>query len=141
MVFSLSFIFIYRRKRLIIKVLTVDGSNVGRDRIAEMLSGIIGVKHVGNAANSIDAVDLLNRLKPDAVTLDVRIPGESGIEVLKKIKRSQPSTIVVVLTNFPDEQYKKECYRFGVDYFFSKSDEFEKVVEVFNKLAGSNGKV
>ncbi len=106
-----------------------------------MLSGIIGVKHVGNAANSIDAVDLLNRLKPDAVTLDVRIPGESGIEVLKKIKRSQPSTIVVVLTNFPDEQYKKECYRFGVDYFFSKSDEFEKVVEVFNKLAGSNGKV
>jgi len=68
------------------KVLIVDDSNVVRDRIAEMLSRITGVEIVGNAANSIDALHLVNKLKPDAVTLDIRIPGESGIEVLKKIK-------------------------------------------------------
>jgi len=120
-----------------VKVLIIDDSNVVRDRIAEMLSCITGVEIVGEAANSIEAVNLVNKLKPDAVTLDIRIPGESGIEVLKKIKNKQPSTIVMMLTNFPHEQYKNKCYKFGGDYFFSKSDEFEKVEEVFNNLASN----
>ncbi len=122
------------------KVLIVDDSNVVRGRIVEMLSGIAGVEIVGEAANSIDAIHLVNKLKPDAVTLDIRIPGESGIEVLKKIKKSQPSTIVAVLTNFPEEQYKKKCYQLGGDYFFSKSDEFEKVEEVINNLVCEQAK-
>ncbi len=122
------------------KVLVVDDSDIVRERISEMLSGINNLEVVGTAANSIDALYLVNKLKPDVVTLDIRIPGESGIEVLKKIKSSQPSTIVMVLTNFPIEQYKNKCYELGGDYFFSKSDEFEKVEEVIAKLAGNNGR-
>jgi len=122
------------------KVLVVDDSDIVRERISVMLSGINNLEVVGTAANSIDALYLVNKLKPDAVTLDIRIPGESGIEVLKKIKSSQPSTIVMVLTNFPIEQYKNKCNGLGADYFFSKSDEFEKVEEVFETLAGSNGR-
>ena len=123
------------------KVLVVDDSDIVRERISVMLSGINNLEVVGTAANSIDALYLVNKLKPDAVTLDIRIPGESGIEVLKKIKSSQPSTIVMVLTNFPIEQFKNKCKELGADYFFSKSDEFEKVEEVFKKLAGNNGRV
>ncbi len=80
------------------KVLIVDDSNVVRDRIVEMLSGITGVEIAGEATNSIEAIHMVNKLKPDVVTLDIRIPGESGIEVLKKIKRTQPSTTVLVFT-------------------------------------------
>ena len=127
-------------KHLNMKVLVVDDSDIVRERISLMLSGINNLEVVGTAANSIDALYLVNKLKPDAVTLDIRIPGESGIEVLKKIKSSQPSTIVMVLTNFPIEQFKNKCKELGADYFFSKSDEFEKVEEVFETLAGSNGR-
>ena len=123
------------------KVLIVDDSLVVRERVSKMLSGIKNIKVVGEAADSINAIHLVDKLKPDAVTLDIRIPGEGGIEVLKKIKRSKPHVIVVVLTNFPNEQYKNKCYELGGDYFFSKSDEFEKVEEVFNNLAGNNSKV
>ncbi len=84
---------------------------------------------------------MVNKLKPDVVTLDIRIPGESGIEVLKKIKRTQPSTTVLVLTNYSQEQYKNKCCQLGGDYFFSKSEEFEKVEEVINNLANSTSKV
>jgi DNA-binding NarL/FixJ family response regulator len=102
-----------------------------------MLSGITGVEIAGEATNSIEAIHMVNKLKPDAVTLDIRIPGESGIEVLKKIKKTHSSIIVLVLTNFPQEQYRNKCYKLGGDYFFSKSDEFEKVEEVVSNLAGS----
>ncbi len=70
------------------KILIVDDSIVVRDRIVEMLSGITGVEIAGEATNSIEAIHMVNKLKPDVVTLDIRIPGESGIEVLKKIKKN-----------------------------------------------------
>ena len=119
------------------KVLIVDDSNIIRDRIAKMLSGIARVEIAGEASNSIEAIHMVNKLRPDVVTLDIRIPGESGIEVLKKIKKTHSSIIVLVLTNFPQEQYRNKCYKLGGDYFFSKSDEFEKVEEVVSNLAGS----
>jgi len=123
-----------------VKVLIVDDSNVVRDRIVEMLSGITGVEIAGEATNSIEAIHMVNKLKPDAVTLDIRIPGESGIEVLKKIKKTHSSIIVLMLTNYPQEQYKNKCYQLGGDYFFSKSDEFEKVEEVINNLTSEKAK-
>ena len=119
------------------KVLIVDDSNIIRDRIAKMLSGITRVEIAGEASNSIEAIHMVNKLRPDVVTLDIRIPGESGIEVLKKIKKTHSSIIVLVLTNFPQEQYRNKCYKLGGDYFFSKSDEFEKVEEIVSILAGN----
>ena len=119
------------------KVLIVDDSNIIRDRIAKMLSGIARVEIAGEASNSIEAIHMVNKLRPDVVTLDIRIPGESGIEVLKKIKKTHSSIIVLVLTNFPQEQYRNKCYQLGGDYFFSKSDEFEKVEEIVSILAGN----
>ena len=119
------------------KVLIVDDSNIIRDRIAKTLSGIDRVEIAGEASNSIEAIHMVNKLRPDVVTLDIRIPGESGIEVLKKIKKTHSSIIVLVLTNFPQEQYRNKCYKLGGDYFFSKSDEFEKVEEIVSILAGN----
>jgi len=119
-----------------VKVLIVDDSNIIRDRIAKMLSGIARVEIAGEASNSIEAIHMVNKLRPDVVTLDIRIPGESGIEVLKK-KKTHSSIIVLVLTNFPQEQYRNKCYQLGGDYFFSKSDEFEKVEEIVSILAGN----
>ena len=119
------------------KVLIVDDSNIIRDRIAKTLSGIARVEIAGEASNSIEAIHMVNKLRPDVVTLDIRIPGESGIEVLKKIKKTHSSIIVLVLTNFPQEQYRNKCYQLGGDYFFSKSDEFEKVEEIVSILAGN----
>jgi len=120
-----------------VKVLIVDDSNIIRDRIAKTLSGIARVEIAGEASNSIEAIHMVNKLRPDVVTLDIRIPGESGIEVLKKIKKTHSSIIVLVLTNFPQEQYRNKCYQLGGDYFFSKSDEFEKVEEIVSILAGN----
>ena len=116
------------------KVLIVDDSFVVRDRISEMLSGITGIEIVGDAANYITAIYMVNKLKPDIVTLDIRIPVENGIEVLKKIKRSHPSTIVVMLTNFPHEQYRAKCFKHGANYFLSKSDEFEKLSNILIEI-------
>ncbi|GAH19755.1 unnamed protein product, partial [marine sediment metagenome] len=68
---------------------------------------------------------------------DIRMPGGSGLEVLKSIQQKKLSMIKVLFTNYPLDQYKKKCFELGVDYFFDKSTEFEAVKKVVGDLANS----
>jgi len=117
------------------KVLIVDDSKVVRERLITMFSELKGVEVIGQAEDSAEAVEAIQKSKPEAVILDIRMPGGSGIDVLKRIKKEKPNLLVIMLTNYPYPQYRKKCMDAGADFFFDKSTEFEKVIEVFRNLA------
>lgn len=116
------------------KVLIVDDSALVRERLTTILSEVRGVQIVGEAKDSDGAKVGINKLKPNVVILDIRMPNGSGIEVLGKIKESQTPPVVIMLTNYPYPQYRKKCMEAGADFFFDKSTEFEKVAEVLKEL-------
>jgi DNA-binding NarL/FixJ family response regulator len=66
------------------------------------------------------------------------MPGGSGIDVLSKIKKDRSAPMVIVLTNYPYPQYRKKCMDCGADFFFDKSTEFGKVIEVIESMAGQS---
>ena len=99
-----------------------------------MLSEIEGVEIIGVAQDGIEATDRILELKPDVLILDIRMPLRSGIDVLRDIKKSAPTTKIIILTNYPYPQYRKRCMEEGAEFFFDKSTEFEKVPEVIRKL-------
>ena len=66
--------------------------------------------------------------------LDIRMPGGSGIDVLREIKKGNQPPLVMVLTNYPYPQYHRKYIDAGADFFFDKSTEFEKVTEVLKQL-------
>lgn len=111
-------------------VVIVDDSRILRERVVNLISELPGINVVGNVGNSIDAIKVVQKTKPDLVILDIRMPGESGIEVLKKIKKKKPEIKVIIFTNYPDEQYKFVSLKTGADYFFNKSDEFDELLNV-----------
>jgi DNA-binding NarL/FixJ family response regulator len=55
--------------------------------------------------------------------------------VLKKIEKRKGAPIVIILTNYPHSQYRKKCMDAGADFFFDKSGEFEKIVEVVSGIS------
>jgi len=116
------------------KVFIADDSAVVRERLKEMLSEIPEVKIIGQAEDGLQATNLITKLNPDVVILDIRMPRGNGIDVLQNIKKDNPSLIVIMLTNYPYAQYRKKCMAAGADYFFDKAIEFEKVTEVLEKL-------
>jgi len=116
------------------KIVIVDDSKMLRQRIIEMLSDIPGVEIAGEAENANEAIKIIEVVKPDILILDIRMPGGNGLEVLKSIQQKKLSMIKILFTNYPLDQYKKKCFELGADYFFDKSTEFEKVVEVVSKL-------
>jgi DNA-binding NarL/FixJ family response regulator len=118
----------------IMNVVLVDDSLLVRERVANIISEIPGVKVIGEAGNSREAIAVVRKTNPDVVMLDIKMPGESGLQVLKKLRNEFEELKIVMLTNYSDSQYKAECLMHGADYFLSKSDEFEKLPELFSKL-------
>ena len=99
-----------------------------------MLSEVPEVENVGQSGKPVEAIKSIQSLNPDVAILDIRMPGGSGIDVLKYIKKDNPDIIVIMLTNYPYPQYRKKCVERGADYFFDKSTEFEKVIDVLKQL-------
>lgn len=108
-------------------VYIVDDSQAVRERLIAMITETKGSILAGATGDPMEAVTAIRRLRPDAVILDIRMPGMSGIEVLRKIKSDRPSTVVIMLTNYPFAPYRRECAEAGADYFLHKSTEFEKI--------------
>ena len=116
------------------RVFIADDSAVLRERVIEMLSDLPGIEIIGHAQDVSEALTAINKLNPDVVILDIRMPGGSGIDVLQDIKKDKQAPVVIILTNYPYPQYRKKCLGLGADYFFDKSTEFEKVTELFRQL-------
>ena len=116
------------------KVYVVDDSELVRERLIDMLSDVEEVKIIGATGDPEEAMAEIPILNPHAVILDIRMPGKSGIEVLREIKKDEPSPVVIILTSYPYPQYQKECTDAGADYFLNKSTEFNKIAKVLKGL-------
>jgi DNA-binding NarL/FixJ family response regulator len=117
------------------RLFIADDSEILRLRLIDMLSEIEGVEIIGQAQNSLDAIESIEELNPHVVILDIRMPQVNGIKVLRAIKRNNHHLKVIIFTNYPYPQYRKRCLDLGADFFFDKSTEFEKLVDTVKYLA------
>lgn len=103
-----------------------------------LVSEIQVIRVVGSAGEAQEASEAILRLQPDVAILDVRLAGGTALDVLKGIGAERPNApVVIVLTNDADPRYCRACLKVGADFFFDKSLEFHKVVEVLHSLAAS----
>ncbi|HZM85639.1 MAG TPA: response regulator transcription factor [Blastocatellia bacterium] len=117
------------------KVLIVDDSKVVRDRLVSMLSELEDIEVVGQAVDAFSAIDAIPSLNPDVVILDIYMSGSAtGMYVLDRIRREPNPPIVIMLTNYSYEQYRKRLLDAGAAFFFDKSTEFERIPEVLKHL-------
>lgn len=78
-----------------IRVLVVDDSSFMRKAITRMLESDSSIKVVGQARDGLEALELVEKLKPDVITLDVEMPRMDGIETLKRIMESFPTPVIM----------------------------------------------
>jgi DNA-binding NarL/FixJ family response regulator len=117
-----------------IKVLIVEDSLIVRERLAALVAGVRNVAIVGKAGDGFQAQALFRQHRPDAVVLDIQVPGINGMDLLAQFKREHPSSVVMMLTTYAFKEFRQRCTSLGADYFFDKSTEFERVIEVLGTL-------
>ncbi len=116
------------------RIFIADDSELLRVRLVNMLSEIEGIEIIGQAQDSLGAIESIEKLNPHVVILDIRMPQKNGIKVLEAIKKSNQPPKVIIFTNYPYPQYRKRCMDLGADFFFNKSTEFEKLVDTVKYL-------
>jgi len=109
-----------------LRILIIEDSEKVRERIESMVSDIPGIEVVGYAVDEQDALERVNALLPDVVTLDLNLRKGSGIGVLKAIKKNHPGIKVMVLANDDGRYYEEACMRAGADCFFDKTFQFTR---------------
>lgn len=102
-----------------IRILIVDDHLVVRLGIKSLLSNYSDFEVVGEAATVKSARELIEQLHPDVVLLDIRLPGESGLELLHQIQLA--TTKVLILTSFDDDEHIRAALQNGAHGFILKS--------------------
>jgi two-component system response regulator DevR len=97
----------------VVRILLVDDHEVVRLGLAALLEDVVGVTIVGEAGSGIEALRACERLAPDLVLLDIRLPDQSGVEICQHIIQRWPHIRVIILTSFADDDLIAEAILAG----------------------------
>ncbi|HLX55645.1 MAG TPA: response regulator transcription factor [Ktedonobacteraceae bacterium] len=106
-----------------IRLLIIDDHEMVREGLKAMLSTESDFAIVGDAANAEQAFALIERLRPDVILLDIRLPGTSGIDVCRAVTERYPEIAVIILTTFTDESLVAQCIQAGARGYIVKDIE------------------
>lgn len=96
-----------------IRVVLVDDHAIVRLGLTALLSSEPDVEVVGEAGTAAEAVRVVERLRPNVVLMDIRMPGEGGIEATQQVATRFPDSKVVMLTSFADDELVVRAIRAG----------------------------
>ncbi len=116
------------------KLLIVDDSPLVSPRVRSMLEGFEPAIIVGESYNAEEALELMQDVVPDALLLDLNLPGKNGIRMLMEVKSLYPEVKVIVFTNHAEAYYRDLCMELGADYFLDKSSEFDLLPATLREL-------
>lgn len=114
------------------RILIVDDSFYMRTMLKNMLTDA-GYEVVGEAPNGQSALELAKETNPDLITLDVILPDNTGLDVLKGIKKDQPDMKVIIVSAVGQEVIVNEALENGALSYIVKPFSEEKVLEVVSK--------
>ncbi|MGI5286089.1 response regulator [Nonomuraea polychroma] len=122
-----------------ISVALVDDEAMIRVGLRLVLSGEPDIEVVGEAADGVQALDLVARTRPDVVLIDIRMPKMDGLEASRRLVRDHPESKVIVLTTFDEDAHVAAALRAGVSGFLLKVAPPEQLVEAVRTVAAGGG--
>ena len=112
-----------------IRILIVDDHPIVRQGLRSLLSNYPDMTLVGEADSAPAAVELARKTMPDVILLDIRMPGMSGVEAARILSRQHPTTKILMLTSFDDEEYVKGALQAGAIGYVLKSASDEMLAQ------------
>ena len=119
------------------QILIVEDNAPFRQSLREMLCEQFPTMRVEEAQDGEDALDKLETLSPHLVFMDIKLPGQSGLEVTRTIKARYPEVKVIILTSYDLPEYREAASQYGADYFLSKgSSSREEILALVDTVSG-----
>lgn len=119
----------------VIRVMIVDDHPIVRQGVRSVLANHSDIQVVGEADSAATLFAIVDSLKPDVILLDIRMPGQSGIEVTQRLKRDYPNIRVIILTTYDDDEYLFGALRAGAEGYMLKSASQESLADSIRQVA------
>ncbi|GAA2341434.1 response regulator transcription factor [Streptomyces cuspidosporus] len=116
------------------RVLVVDDQIMVREGIVLLLGLLPGIEVVGAAGDGEDALRLVAELAPDVVLMDLRMPRCDGVEATRRIRAGHPSTQVVVVTTYADDDWLFPALRAGARGYVTKDAGAEEIARAIEDV-------
>jgi DNA-binding NarL/FixJ family response regulator len=119
----------------LIRILLADDHAIIRDGIKQNLADTDDLLVVGEAANGTQILKLLAAQDFDLLVLDISMPGRSGLEMIKVIKKEQPHLPILILSMHNEEQYALRALHAGAAGYLTKESDSDVLVAAMRKVA------
>jgi DNA-binding NarL/FixJ family response regulator len=120
----------------VIRVAVVDDQALVRSGFTVLLRSAPDIEVVGEAADGREAIELVERERPDVVLMDIRMPEMNGLEATRQILGDGSSTRVLILTTFDLDEYVYEALRAGASGFLLKDTLPDELLSAVRVVAG-----
>lgn len=121
-----------------IRLLIADDQTLMRDGLKTIFDLEEDIDVVGTAENGEQALDMTERLKPDVVLMDIRMPVMDGVECTRLIKMRFPEVLVVVLTTFDDDEYIIQALNYGASGYLLKDMPGDRLIQAVRDAVSGN---
>lgn len=105
-------------------------------RLVQLLADwdALGMEVVGMAANGLEALELVRKLKPDILITDIRMPGCYGLELIQHARESLPGLEIIIISGYAHFEYARSAIRHGVGDYLLKPIQKNELMATLQKL-------
>lgn len=103
-----------------VNVLIVEDSNLYRQILKETLCYRFPQIGIAEAKDGEEALKKVMTSPPDIIFMDIKLPGETGLELTRRIKSQFPTTKIIILTSYDLPEYREAAMRYQANYFLAK---------------------
>ncbi len=121
-----------------VTIVVAEDHKMVRQGIRALLESEVDFRVVGEAANGLEAVRMVNNLAPDVLVTDIGMDGMNGLEVTKRVRDNCPKTKTVVLSMHGNDAFVREALKSGARGYVLKEATFDELVRAIRE--GLNGR-
>jgi len=122
------------------RTLLVEDNAAFRQTLFDILSAQFPSIVIEEAADGKEAFQKIGSVLPNLIFMDIKLPGENGLQLTQKIKAKHPQVIIIMLTSYDLPEYREAAYQYGANYFIVKgSSTNEEILALVRSILKDSG--
>lgn len=122
------------------KTLIVEDNVSFRQTLLEILTARFPFMSIEEAGDGDEALQKIDLSTPDLIFMDIKLPGENGLQLTRKIKAKSSEVVVIVLTSYDFPEYREAAFQFGANHFMVKGQSTnEEILALVESILEDSG--
>ena len=120
------------------RIFLSDDHAILRDGLKHIITSNPDYEVIGESGDGRDALEKIEKMKPDIVILDISMPSMTGVEVARNIKKYNPNIKIIILTQYDSSEYIKQLLKYGVEGYILKENASDELLRAIGEVQKGN---